>query len=294
MDRVRRMYTLWNWLPAFRAVGERTHLPTAAKDLGISPSALSRAVALLEEEVGEPMFDRVGRRLELNERGRTFLRSVRSAMRLIDEGIDDVRAESLRGGVHIAAREAFSWLALDAAELLAAEHPDLVLHVASVGAANAAPQLRAGQLDIALVSTPASDEDLVAEQLLENEFGVYCSEAHPLAQHGSVSLEQLAEHGFIGPTTRTRDLWPPGVPRKITLRVECIHDAVQASKTGKYLLFLPHWAGRRAQLVQLEAPIAERAPVYMMFRRPLAAHPRTDTVLAALRKAAQAARARAE
>ncbi|MHC4078781.1 MAG: helix-turn-helix domain-containing protein, partial [Planctomycetota bacterium] len=69
MDRLRRLAQLWNWLPAFRAVGETQHLPTASRALSVTAPALSRAVRLLERDVGQPLFRRIGRRIELNEAG---------------------------------------------------------------------------------------------------------------------------------------------------------------------------------------------------------------------------------
>ncbi len=58
MERLRRVASFWNWLPAFRAVAETEHLPTAAEALFVSPSALSRAIRLLEKDVGQPLFRR--------------------------------------------------------------------------------------------------------------------------------------------------------------------------------------------------------------------------------------------
>ena len=53
MEHLRRLYRVWNWLPAFRAVAETEHLPTASEMLGLTPSALSRAIKQLEDELVE-------------------------------------------------------------------------------------------------------------------------------------------------------------------------------------------------------------------------------------------------
>src|SRR5688572_4700021 len=85
VERLRRLATLWNYLPGFRAVAESQHLPTASHLLFVSPSALSRTIRLLEEDLGRSLFDRVGRNIELNAAGRRLLSGVRDAMRLVDE-----------------------------------------------------------------------------------------------------------------------------------------------------------------------------------------------------------------
>ena len=69
MERLRRVARLWSWLPAFRAVGETQHLPTASEHLLVTAPALSRAVRLLEKDVGRELFRRTGRRIELNDNG---------------------------------------------------------------------------------------------------------------------------------------------------------------------------------------------------------------------------------
>ncbi len=84
---MKRVASLWNWLPAFRAVAETEHLPRAAALLGTSPPALSRTLKLLEKAVGAPLFHRTGTRLVLNDQGRRLLAHVREAMRIVDEGL---------------------------------------------------------------------------------------------------------------------------------------------------------------------------------------------------------------
>ena len=53
MDKVQRLHRFWSWLPAFSAVAETQHLPSAALKLHVSPSALSRTIRLLEDDLGE-------------------------------------------------------------------------------------------------------------------------------------------------------------------------------------------------------------------------------------------------
>jgi DNA-binding transcriptional LysR family regulator len=91
---MKRIASLWSWLPAFRAVAETEHLPRAASLLGTSPPALSRTLKLLEKSIGAVLFDKAGTRLVLNARGRRLLVHVREAMRIVDEGLGD-RAERL-------------------------------------------------------------------------------------------------------------------------------------------------------------------------------------------------------
>jgi DNA-binding transcriptional LysR family regulator len=91
LDPYRRIARLWNWLPAFRAVAEYESVQAAGAALALSPSALSRAVRLVEDELGEPLFVRAPDGLQLTARGRALLSATRDAMRGIDEALGPPR-----------------------------------------------------------------------------------------------------------------------------------------------------------------------------------------------------------
>ncbi len=57
MDPTKKLRDIWAWIPVFRVVAETEHLPTAAARLHVSPSALSRTVRLVEDTLGEELFD---------------------------------------------------------------------------------------------------------------------------------------------------------------------------------------------------------------------------------------------
>jgi DNA-binding transcriptional LysR family regulator len=67
-------------LRIFVAVAERGHVTRAARDLGMTQSAASAAVAGLERRYGARLFDRVGRGIELTEVGRRFLPEARAVL----------------------------------------------------------------------------------------------------------------------------------------------------------------------------------------------------------------------
>jgi DNA-binding transcriptional LysR family regulator len=67
-------------LRIFVAVAEREHVTKAAGDLNLTQSAVSAAVSSLENRYATKLFDRVGRRIELTEAGRTFLSEARAVL----------------------------------------------------------------------------------------------------------------------------------------------------------------------------------------------------------------------
>lgn len=82
----------------FRAVAEDGHMTRAAERLGIAQPALSQQIKNLEEELGVPLFDRVGRGLALNDAGRLFLEEVRDVLLRVD-GATSLARQAGRGEV---------------------------------------------------------------------------------------------------------------------------------------------------------------------------------------------------
>ena len=75
----------------FQAVAEFGTLAKAAEELAVSQSAVSRAISLLEKEIGVDLFTRRGRANELNRFGKAFLDASRAAQRGIDTAVASVR-----------------------------------------------------------------------------------------------------------------------------------------------------------------------------------------------------------
>ena len=78
------MFTL-RQLEIFVALGGSTRVIDVAEHLSMSPSAVSMSVRELEKEMGEELFERIGKRLVLNERGRYFYDD---AQKIIDNAHD--------------------------------------------------------------------------------------------------------------------------------------------------------------------------------------------------------------
>ena len=67
-------------LRIFVAVAEREHVTAAARELSLTQSAVSNAIAALEERHDVHLFDRVGRGVVLNAVGRSFLPEARAVL----------------------------------------------------------------------------------------------------------------------------------------------------------------------------------------------------------------------
>jgi len=290
MERTRRLTRFWSWLPAFRVVAETEHLPTAASALRVSAPALSRTIRLIEDDLGVNLFDRVGRRIVLSDKGREFLGAVRDAMRRVDDGLGALEADTLRGPLRLSARSTHAWLMLPAMSRIVAQHPGLVPSLVTMSDDAITDALRSGSLDVALADRPASDDDILVERLGEVAYAVFAGVRHELAGREEVTVAELLRYGFVAPPVGVSDNWPPELDRCVAARVDLFHNGVTLVEQGSWLGFFPEpivqqpW--HAARLVRVHVAVAASLPLYVVFRRPVGTHRRTEVALAALRSLA--------
>lgn len=79
-------------LEYFLKVAELGSVSKAAECFNISQPAMSKAIAQLEWEMDAPLFDRIGKRMFINERGKILVRSVRSSMKELEDGVSKVKS----------------------------------------------------------------------------------------------------------------------------------------------------------------------------------------------------------
>ncbi len=78
-------------LPAFEAVARLNSFSRAAEELSLTQSAISHQIRQLENDLGEPLFNRAGRTLSLTDAGEQFLEVVTSALRQIERASNNLR-----------------------------------------------------------------------------------------------------------------------------------------------------------------------------------------------------------
>jgi len=90
-------------LELFLALVKTPHLSQVAEENGLTQSAVSMAVKALEETLGKPLFDRINKRLVLNENGRFFYRMVDPLVFGLRESETMFRDQDLIGDIRVGA-----------------------------------------------------------------------------------------------------------------------------------------------------------------------------------------------
>jgi LysR family pca operon transcriptional activator len=159
-------------------------LTAAARAEGISQPALSRSLAELEALLGQPLFQRQGRRLVLNPAGVTFRRHAAAGLNAFEAGARALGGAAGGGRIRLGVLPTAATRLIPAVALrFRALRPDLTLSVVTGPQSYLLGLLRAGSVELMVGRMPAPEEmaDLSFAHLYEEEVVLCARPGHPLA-----------------------------------------------------------------------------------------------------------------
>jgi DNA-binding transcriptional LysR family regulator len=179
----------------FREVTQRGSIKRAAEALRIAPSAISRQIQGLEDELSAKLFERGARGMSLTSAGHVLYRYALE----IRGQLDQVRAQveefgSLqRGHVKIAAVEGLlaSFLS-DFVVGLSASYPGITLSVTAVGSRDVAEMVGRHEVDLGLVFGRAPRRDLIELAHMRQSLHLMVQPRHPMAARQQCTMKELA------------------------------------------------------------------------------------------------------
>jgi DNA-binding transcriptional LysR family regulator len=191
-----------NWVIYFHEVVRCGSVRAAARKLNVAPSAISRQLRYLEEELGEKLLERASNRLRPTAAGEAVARHVSTVIRDLGHTrsvIADLNGLR-RGHVSIVAAQATSTDFLPhAISELKSRYPGVSFDCDFTGTANVVPRLISGTADIGVAFQPSSDHrvrDVISVPL---PFGVVVQPGHALAEKSIVRLSDFEEEMVILP-----------------------------------------------------------------------------------------------
>lgn len=285
MHFVHRVRTVWSWLPAFRAVAEAEHLPTAAQELGIVPSSLSRTVKQIEDELGISLFDRTSKALVLNQAGRTLVSAVREAMRIVDDALGVVVGDDLVGHVGgVASSDLVHALLIPAGASLAATHPSLALFTLAAEPPEIQEILLRGDADAAVTTrTIPPHPDLSITPITTWTRSVYARATPP----AGAALRCV----IVGtPGEPQDDGWPVTVERVVAAWAPDERAALELCARGDLVTVaydaIVERCGFGGRVVRVPELAIEPRALHLVQRRVVGKHRRTEALVEAIRAAA--------
>lgn len=195
------------FLAAFVEVAETGSFTQAALRLHLSQPAISKRITALEEQIGQSLFDRVGRGISLTDAGRTLLPYARQALQDIEDArralsqLDGQVGGRLSIGTshHIGLHRLPPVLGQ-----FTREYPQVDLDIHFMDSEVACQAVLAGKLELGIVTLPTQAlPQLECRRVWPDPLVVVAAPEHALAGKRQVSLAQLAQHPAVLPDEAT-------------------------------------------------------------------------------------------
>ena len=196
-SRTTRLRLSLRQLEVFAAIARSSSTREAAGRVARSQSAASAALAELEAVLGEPLFDRVGRRLLLNENGRALLPA---ALALLDQAAE---VQALFNGEHAAPLRVAASLTIGEYLLpdLVAQwrqvHPNSPVRMDIANTTEVIAAVAGMDADVGFIEGPQTHPDLRVRPWLSDELVIVAAPGHPLGAGRKASVRQLAQAEWI-------------------------------------------------------------------------------------------------
>jgi LysR family cyn operon transcriptional activator len=178
----------------FIALAGSLNFTRAAERLHVTQSTLSHQIKQLEDELGTPLFDRIGKRVALSEAGDEFLHHATRALHEIDLGLGALRRNSaeVTGELHIGATHTFNLGFIPGCiAAFQQKHPQVKVVAEELPADQIATRLQQGTLDLGVAYRPAAPGSLQFEPLYNEEMVLIVAKTHPLARRKRVRMVEL-------------------------------------------------------------------------------------------------------
>jgi DNA-binding transcriptional LysR family regulator len=196
-----------NALQAFTAVADHRSFSEAAAQLHLTQPAVSKRIRQLENELGERLFDRIARRVQLTEAGRALLPSARRILLELNESRRLLANLSGRvaGALSIGTSHHIGLHRLpDLLRRYTHRYPDVDLDLRFLDSEDGCNLVEHGELELALVTLPErTPGTLLATPVWDDPLTVVVAPDHPLASSQARDVTALASFPAILPAVGT-------------------------------------------------------------------------------------------
>jgi DNA-binding transcriptional LysR family regulator len=187
-------------LRTFKTVADLNSFSLAAQRLKLSQPSVSYQVKELEETLGLPLLDRLGKRVQLTEGGTLLYGYARRMLDVLDDArvaIEEMRGIK-RGNLRVGASTTVGIYLLPAAlGAFKKLHPGLVISLEIGTRARVQEQVLRNELDLAVVGPASKDPELSIIPFISDELVVVAPAGHPLATRRGLTLNDLADQPFV-------------------------------------------------------------------------------------------------
>lgn len=217
-------------LMLLEAVARNSSFTRASEELHLTQPAVSTQIKLLEEEVGMPLFEHMGKKIFLTAAGRemyTFSRTIAQQFTHIRTLLEEMKGVQ-RGNLHIAVTSTANYFAPYLLAAFCKQHANVTVNLNVTNRETILRQLTDNIPDMAIMGNPPKGMPLVANSFMSNPLVVIAPPDHPLVHSGRIPLHTLLQESFIvrerGSGTRN------AIERMLELRGQTMATTMEMSR----------------------------------------------------------------
>jgi DNA-binding transcriptional LysR family regulator len=193
------MHITLRQLRIFEAVARFSSISRAASELHLTQPAVSMQIKQLEEQIGLPMLEQIGKRLFLTEAGlelRTHAQRFSRQMHELKMAMDQFRGLE-RGLLGLAVVSTANYFLPPLIATLSEQHPGMRISLQVGNRESVLAALADNRTDLAITGQPPESADLIALPFKDNPLVVIAAPAHRFARLGSIPIKELARETFV-------------------------------------------------------------------------------------------------
>lgn len=187
-------------LRVFEAAARLLSFSRAAEELHLTQPGVSSQLKHLEESIGMPLFEQMGRRVFLTEAGQqvySHTRSIQQQLAILEESLDQLR-DTKHGKINVSAVSGTaSHLALQLIAVYTKSFPGVRVHLNVANRETVLGELASNKTDLAIMGQPPEGQGLVSQPLMKNPLVVVAPPDHPLARQRAIPLSALEGEIFV-------------------------------------------------------------------------------------------------
>lgn len=278
----------WDRLRLFNVVAQAKSLTESAEILNLSQSALSRQMQSLEQELGNRLFVRRSRGIELTPAGIQVAESARQLSKSIEDVNQKLFSDKTKpsGKLRVYSTNAFGslWLAPRMASFLDM-YPEIEM---ALSLRDAEPRVTPANAHAEIRMTPMQSQDYIQIKLTSFRYRIFASTSYLRMYGVPMNSKDLDKHKIIAygedaqpPLDRRRLNWllwheRENTPRKPILEVSSIYGIARSVEAGLGIASLPDWMEKEMKnlfevLLNLSGPKLE---IYLCYHEQMRDDPR--------------------
>lgn len=186
-------------LQTFEAVARLSSVTRAAQEMHVSQPTVSKQIKLLQEEVGIPLIEHIGKKLFLTEAGQQLYDTCAQWLNTwgrFEQTIADLKGMK-QGRLRVSTVTTAKYFLPRILGLFCQKYPGIDVSLEVLNRIRVLERLSNNQDDLYIMGVPPESEDVYAEPFIENSLVMIAPTNHPLAAKKHIPVAELEGQPFI-------------------------------------------------------------------------------------------------